>query len=936
VRQAARARLNSPLNLTGTLEVATSGELTVGDRITADSINLTNNAVLTHPTTTGTATFKVDIGAQTFIIDATSRIDVNGRGYLGGRRPGNPFANAGMTVGFVQGSTTRTGGSYGGLGGVGFNGVAGSGVPNPVYGDFRNPNDAGSGGGNDSFNAGQGGNGGGLIRIVAQTLQLDGTIRANGASATGDNGGGGSGGGIRIDAGILQGTGQISANGGEGSPKNQAGTGDQTGGGGGGRAAIYYQNASGFNFANATATGGVGHGAPNGQNGTVHAEQQIAILDPMFDAPTVMYAQADRGDAIDVAPREVTHQVPSIATLIQKMQSEVAGAVVLQRRLFILDQSAIQNPKSKIDENRYLAMVAEGKLKPFASTAMMSQRSGVSEVSDSHSDNPTLDDLDPIYSYDLNGNRISMIDPTGLTTYTYDTLNRLTSIRNNKGQVTSFTYDALNRRTSMTHANGVVMTYTYDAASQLTRLAHQFGATTINSFDYTYDKIGNRKSKTNRDGMHDYTYDTLNRLIQTTNPLPSNPLETYNYDAVGNRTNSNQNGSSVFNSANELNEDANFTYEYDNNGNMTRKTAKVGGAITTYEYDAENKLLRAVSPSNMANYKYDGLGRRVEKAIIAGSTTVSRYVYDNEDILLELNGSNTIVARYTHGPGIDEPLILEKNNQSFYYHADGLSSIMELTNQSGTVVQRYTYSSFGKLESQLDPNFVQPYTFTSRESDTESQLYHYRTRTYDAFIGRFLQEDPVGVHGAVNLYSYVNGNPIGAIDPLGLDVLDNAANVAAGLGDTISLGLSNWVRKKLEINDVIDECSWSYSIGKWAGWLHGIALGAAGTLNAGARTVLYSGEGALDAARLGKGAGMLLEDTVGGQFLKFVSRNVVELPDSVWKVSSAIFASNAKGEVAVFLRNANPKGILNTVEIPALDLVNWINSGRKVTSVILR
>ncbi|TMA82907.1 MAG: RHS repeat protein, partial [Deltaproteobacteria bacterium] len=409
----------------------------------------------------------------------------------------------------------------------------------------------------------------------------------------------------------------------------------------------------------------------------------------MFDAPTVMYAQADRGDAIDVAPREVTHQVPSIATLIQKMQSEVAGAVVLQRRLFILDQSAIQNPKSKIDENRYLAMVAEGKLKPFASTAMMSQRSGVSEVSDSHSDNPTLDDLDPIYSYDLNGNRISMIDPTGLTTYTYDTLNRLTSIRNNKGQVTSFTYDALNRRTSMTHANGVVMTYTYDAASQLTRLAHQFGATTINSFDYTYDKIGNRKSKTNRDGMHDYTYDTLNRLIQTTNPLPSNPLETYNYDAVGNRTNSNQNGSSVFNSANELNEDANFTYEYDNNGNMTRKTAKVGGAITTYEYDAENKLLRAVSPSNMANYKYDGLGRRVEKEIIAGSTTVSRYVYDNEDILLELNGSNTIVARYTHGPGIDEPLILEKNNQSFYYHADGLSSIMELTNQSGTVVQRY-------------------------------------------------------------------------------------------------------------------------------------------------------------------------------------------------------------------------------------------------------
>ena len=77
------------------------------------------------------------------------------------------------------------------------------------------------------------------------------------------------------------------------------------------------------------------------------------------------------------------------------------------------------------------------------------------------------------------------------------------------------------------------------------------------------------------------------------------------------------------------------------------------------------------SPGNTTNYRYDGLGRRVEKEVIAGSTTITRYVYDNEDILLELDGSNAIVARYTHGPGIDEPLIMEKNNQAFFYHADG-------------------------------------------------------------------------------------------------------------------------------------------------------------------------------------------------------------------------------------------------------------------------
>jgi RHS repeat-associated protein len=111
---------------------------------------------------------------------------------------------------------------------------------------------------------------------------------------------------------------------------------------------------------------------------------------------------------------------------------------------------------------------------------------------------------------------------------------------------------------------------------------------------------------------------------------------------------------------------------------------------------------------------------------------------------------------------------MEKNSQSFYYHADGLGSITEITNQTGTVVQRYAYSSFGKIESQLDPNFSQAYTFTAREIDPEIQLYFYRTRYYDAPNGRFIQEDPVGIaSGDLNLYGYVAGRPVTLTDPTG-------------------------------------------------------------------------------------------------------------------------------------------------------------------------
>jgi len=84
------------------------------------------------------------------------------------------------------------------------------------------------------------------------------------------------------------------------------------------------------------------------------------------------------------------------------------------------------------------------------------------------------------------------------------------------------------------------------------------------------------------------------------------------------------------------------------------------------------------------------------------------------------------------------------------------------------VVQRYAYSSFGKIESQLSPNFLQPYTYTARELDAETGLYYYRARYYDPFGGRFLQEDPEKYAGnSPNFYAYVLNNPLAFTDPSG-------------------------------------------------------------------------------------------------------------------------------------------------------------------------
>ncbi|MFQ6029800.1 MAG: RHS repeat-associated core domain-containing protein [Dehalococcoidia bacterium] len=208
------------------------------------------------------------------------------------------------------------------------------------------------------------------------------------------------------------------------------------------------------------------------------------------------------------------------------------------------------------------------------------------------------------------------------------------------------------------------------------------------------------------------------------------------------------------------------------------QTAKATGDRTVCSYNVDNQLVRAekftvtggVSPVLIAEYRYNALDRRITKAVVnqAGTTTIIRYIYDNEDILLELDGTNTILARYTHGPGIDEPLVMLRGAQSFFYHADGLGSVWDLTDSTGIPVHSYTYDSFGQLLAQTG-TVANPYTYTAREFDPETGLYYYRARHYDPGIGRFLQEDPTGVAGGdVNFYTYVTNNPLTLVDPWGL------------------------------------------------------------------------------------------------------------------------------------------------------------------------
>ena len=102
----------------------------------------------------------------------------------------------------------------------------------------------------------------------------------------------------------------------------------------------------------------------------------------------------------------------------------------------------------------------------------------------------------------------------------------------------------------------------------------------------------------------------------------------------------------------------------------------------------------------------------------------------------------------------------------YYYHFDGLSSVVALSNVNNQVVENYTYDVFGSpsATSSIGNRFM----FTGREYDTETGLYYYRARYYNPEIGRFLQTDPLGYLANMNRYVYVDNNPVNWLDPYGL------------------------------------------------------------------------------------------------------------------------------------------------------------------------
>jgi RHS repeat-associated protein len=369
------------------------------------------------------------------------------------------------------------------------------------------------------------------------------------------------------------------------------------------------------------------------------------------------------------------------------------------------------------------------------------------------------------YTYDAASNRTSLTSPDGsISTYGYDTLNRLNQVANSWAGSFRFSYDALSRRTQLTRPNGVNTNYSYDLLWHPLSVLHQAGVSTLDGASYTYDPAGNRTSKGNYlNGItSNYTYDALYELMQVTQGAST--TESYSYDAVGNRLSSSGVPTYSYNVSNELTSNSLGGYTYDANGNTL---TEANG--NSYTWDFENWLTQAVvqgTNGGTTTFKYDPFGRRIQKSGPLGTTN---YLYDGERSIQEIDQSGNVLARYTQARGIDQPLAELRSGTTGYYEPDALGTVTSLTNPAGALANTYTYDSFGKSTASSG-TLTNPFQYTARELDPETGVYFYRARYFDPSVGRFLSEDPVRFRSGPNFYSYVFNGPIQWRDPNGKGV----------------------------------------------------------------------------------------------------------------------------------------------------------------------
>ena len=396
------------------------------------------------------------------------------------------------------------------------------------------------------------------------------------------------------------------------------------------------------------------------------------------------------------------------------------------------------------------------------------------------------------YHYDFNGNRTATFLPDGRQiNYLYYGSGHLHQISLDDEVITDIERDQLHREIYRTQGK-LASRYELDPLGRLKRqiatlndltesgkgknkVAAGYSQTAVKR-SYGYDRTGNLTHSTDqRTGTTRFEYDKLGRITQAGN-------ERFAFDPAHNILSDGLNAVTD----NRLKTYNGTTYYYDDLGNLIHREL-ADGEVQNYFYDLHDQLVKVEifkkdGTKETWTYSYDALGRRIGKGRlkdgeVSGSLEEeTRFVWDGSHLLQEVHPD----GRYTYiyaDPDSYEPLAQvrdwttaegESRQQTHYFHCDQIGIPREMTDKDGNLLWLGNYTGWGRLkeETKVTDSAYQPFRLQNQYADRETGLHYNFFRYYEPDAGRFVNQDPIGLNGSINFYTF-SFNITKWIDPLG-------------------------------------------------------------------------------------------------------------------------------------------------------------------------
>lgn len=388
-----------------------------------------------------------------------------------------------------------------------------------------------------------------------------------------------------------------------------------------------------------------------------------------------------------------------------------------------------------------------------------------------------------LLAYEANGNRQNDRHPDGtLVSYSYNAAGMLASIQlPGEGQIDLSDYQQEQPRT-IRYPGGLERKQSFDALQRPDAYVLKTAlGTTLLDLGYTFDPAGNitqqRRGGPNRNQVLTYGYNDQDHLTT----VQGGRQESFSYDKLGNRQTDSVFSDYRYNANNQLTQGQGKQFRYDPAGNLVGETDSADASRNrTLAYNALNRLSEVRDQQNqiIAQYRYDAFGRRYQKTVYLNAATgqplstpqTTYYVYGSEGLIGEYDDQGSQLVAYGYMPQSyygTESLFQRRNASYAYYQLDHLGTPQQLVTKDGTVVWSADALAFGETQTDHIAPWANNLRFPGQYYDAETGLHQNWRRDYNPQLGRYIEQDPIGLGGGLQLYDYARQNPLLHTDPTG-------------------------------------------------------------------------------------------------------------------------------------------------------------------------